>query len=265
MRRRSGGSATGRSRAPTCAGGPRRRRTERIGRFKQELFALTAIEKVRKAVSGTAEQLAGEALDRHEVAVDHLPEDKRQAYRAIRRQASTDRPERWEPPQEIEGTKDGEPHDKHLFVEDDGTFAAAGLNNLERRVLGEELARDEVIGWLRNEPRKPWAFSLSYQRHGEAQGMYPDFLLFRRDGQHIVCDVLEPHSQSQADSAAKAKGLATFAEHHGSDFGRIELIDEVSEDGQKVLKRLPLKDPKTQKRVKEVSGAEHLRQLFQDA
>ncbi len=45
----------------------------------------------------------------------------------------------------------------------------------------------------------------------------------------------------------------------------IELIDEVSEDGQKVLKRLQLKDSETQKRVKEVSGAEHLRQRFQDA
>jgi len=238
--------------------------TDRIGRFKQELFALMQEEKVRKVIASAAESLVDEALDRHETAIDNLPEHARHHYRAIRRQGARERPERWEPPQEIEGSKEGESYDKHLFVKADGTFTAA-LNNLERRTLAEDLGRDDVVGWLRNESRKPWAFSLSYQRHGEAQGMYPDFLIFRRAGGHVVCDVLEPHSQSQSDSVAKAVGMAVFAERHSHDFGRIELIDEISQGGQKVLKRLPLKDPETQRRVKAVKTEEHLRQLFEDA
>jgi len=238
--------------------------TDRIGRFKQELFALMQDEQVRKAVADCAEKIADGALERREVTIDNLPEDVRQHYRAIRRQSSRERPERWELPQDVEGLRGGTAYDKHLFVKPDGTFTGA-LNNLERRVLADELARNDVIGWLRNEPRKPWAFSLSYERHGEAQGMYPDFLIFRRVGEHVVCDVLEPHSQSQSDSAYKAKGMAKFAEKHGHEFGRIELIDELAQDGKKVLKRLVLTDPGTQKRVKAVSGDEHLREIFRDA
>jgi hypothetical protein len=41
--------------------------------------------------------------------------------------------------------------------------------------------------------------------------MYPDFVVFRKQGAGNVCDILEPHSLSFEDSAAKAKGLAAFA------------------------------------------------------
>jgi hypothetical protein len=77
-------------------------------------------------------------------------------------------------------------------------------------------------GWLlRNEERKPWAFSINYERHGEQKAMYPDFLIFRKQSGAIVCDVLEPHSQRESDSVAKAKGLGDFASKHGDRFGRI--------------------------------------------
>ena len=90
--------------------------------------------------------------------------------------------------------------------------------------------------------------------------MYPDFLVFRRVGKSIVCDVLEPHSLSWTDSAAKAKGMADFAAKHGEKFGRIELIAKTS---GKSFKRLNLNDPSTGHKVRAVEGNEHLKQLVE--
>jgi len=234
--------------------------THQIGRFKQELFALMELAVVRQAVDSRAEQLADDALDHHAVAINGLPDGKRQQYRAIRRQGATARPEPWSAPDSIEGPKKGQSWGKHLYVKPEGGFSCS-LNTLERRVLTQELGRDEVMAWIRNEPRKPWAFSTTYERHGEERAMYPDFLLFRRANGTVVCDILEPHSQRESDSTAKARGLARFAEKHGHEFGRIELIDEV--DGE--IKRLSLTQSQNLQKVKAVNNDEHLRQLFEAA
>ena len=59
-------------------------------------------------------------------------------------------------------------------------------------MLVEELKRNDIIGWLRNEPNKPWAFSINYERHGEEKTMFPDFMIFGKKGTAVVCDILEP-------------------------------------------------------------------------
>ena len=46
--------------------------------------------------------------------------------------------------------------------------------------------------------------------------------MFRKDGKHILVDLLEPHQG--ADSLAKVHGLSRFAEKHGGHFGNIEWI-----------------------------------------
>lgn len=235
--------------------------THKLSRFKQELYALMGDDDARAAVESVAEQLADAALAQYDVAINQLPDQQRQKYRAIRRQGGVAKPEPWDLYPSIQGMKGGTPYPKHLFVDSDGKFSYPS-NKLEDKVLAEELARgDEVIAWLRNEPRKPWALSINYKRHGVENAMYPDFVIFRKANGSILCDILEPHSQREADSAAKARGLAVFAEKHGHQFGRIELIDEV--DG--VIKRLRLKGTETNKRVQTVANDEALRLQFIDA
>lgn len=236
-------------------------KTHKLSRFKQELYALMSDESAGKTVEGVANKLADAALEKHEGDINKLPDQHRQKYRAIRRQGGVAKSEPWDLYPSIQGAKGGDPYRKHLYVTDDGTFTCV-LNKLEKKVLAEELDRgDEVIAWLRNEPRKPWALSINYKRGGVENAMYPDFVIFRTQGAHIVCDILEPHSQRESDSAAKARGLAIFAEMHAHKFGRIELIDEV--DG--AIKRLRLNDVETNKKVQAVANDEHLRQLFNDA
>ena len=116
---------------------------------------------------------------------------------------------------------------KHVYVKADGKYTYPRFTSLEKKVLSEELARTDFVGFFRNEDRKEWSFSVNYERHGRQKNMYPDFLVFRQKDGHVLVDILEPHTQSQSDSADKAPGLARFAEKHMDRFGRIELLDVV--------------------------------------
>jgi type III restriction enzyme len=229
----------------------------KLPEVKRELFALLQDPAVVAAVEAEAEKLCNQALSKFKGEINAQSDDKRQEYRRIRRQAAVPSAEPWEPPAEIEGPKTGTPWKRHLYIKSKGGYTCT-LNDWEEEVLKEELSNSEVVGWLRNDPRKPWAFSIPYVLDGEDRPMYPDFLVFRKEGKEMVCDILEPHSLSWSDSAAKAKGLAEFANKHGASFGRIELIAKTT---GKNFKRLALHTPTIAKSVRAVANNEHLKQL----
>lgn len=99
---------------------------------------------------------------------------------------------------------------------------------------------------------------MPYEVGGEAQPLYPDFLIVRETPGGLVVDLLDPHSIDLADAPAKAAGLARYAVKHAHEFGRIELII-LDDDG---MRRLDLTDEAVRDRVKGVATHEHLRQLF---
>jgi len=115
-----------------------------------------------------------------------------------------------------------------------------------------------VVGWLRNVPRKSWAFTVPYKYDGNDTPMYPDFLSFRKQGDGIVVDILEPHATSQDDSWAKAVGLADFAVRHGDRCGRIEIIIKEKEK----LIRLDVNKESVRDKARKVSNNTRLRELF---
>jgi type III restriction enzyme len=212
-------------------------------------------------VDAEAEKLLAAALDKHKAAVAALPDERRQHYRQVRRQAKRPMPEPWELPPSIEASKDGNSCYKlHLYADENGDFRCT-LNQWEEQVLDEVMKDKQLVGWLRNEPRKPWAFAVPYDDGKGDRPLFPDFLAFRKQRGGIVCDVLEPHSLDWADSPAKAVGLADFAYELGDRFGRIELIAKV---GTK-LKRLRLDDIPTRDAVRGVTSKAHLQQLFERA
>lgn len=230
------------------------------GAIKREIWVLASDPSVIEGVEAAANALCDAELDKHETTINHLGEAERVEYRAILREGAKPKSEPWDPPGTVEGDKGGTAYQKHMFVKTDGTFTKEKFTSLEAKTLKEELPRKEVVAWLRNVERKSWAFSLYYDLPAGPKAMYPDFLIFREDAGHIVCDILEPHTQSQSDTVAKAKGLAKFAENHGPKFGRIQLLDEVG--GQ--LKRLDFKRPDIRQRVKALDSPSALRQLFED-
>lgn len=229
--------------------------------IKRELYALLGDSGLVKKVEAEAEKLCEQALDKHRIEIKKLPEEVKEEYRQIQRWGTTPTPEEWELPESIQGPKEGKHYDKHLYVKEDGSYTCK-LNEWEEEVVSDRIADPNTVAWLRNDPRKPWALSINYVLDGHDRPMYPDFLFFRKEGDEIVCDIVEPHSLSWADSAAKAKGLAEFAQKHAQEFGQIELIAKVK--GAE-LKSLNLHDPETLTKVRTVANNEALTQIVEAA
>jgi type III restriction enzyme len=233
-----------------------------VSQIKLELYALLQDAAVAQRVDEVAGKLLRDAEKKHRAAVKELPDERRQLYREVRRQADRPEAEDWELPPSIEAAKNGaKARPKHLYSRPDGRFSCE-LNTWEAKVIDDALSEKDVVGWLRNEPRKSWSFSIAYQKGKDDRAMYPDLLVFRRQGAGILCDIYEPHALAYEDSVAKAKGLAEFARDHGEKFGRIELVAELK-NGE--FKRLRLDDTDVRDRVLGVSTGDHLRQLFEQA
>lgn len=224
---------------------------------KLEFFALCADDAVLNKVESVAQQTVQSWLKEHQVTIAGLAEGHRQAYDEIRRLAAYPEPSPIQYPNTIESKRAEQSWARHLYVDDRGAFPSK-FNGWEVRVIEDELARSDLVTWLRNPDRKPWSLCVPYLRDGEWQPLYPDFLVVRETPSGLVADLLDPHAISLADAPAKAAGLALYAAKHAHEFGRIELIIV---DGDQ-LRRLDLTDQRVRDQVKAVSTHAHLRQLF---
>lgn len=225
-------------------------------RAKLELFCVLqdpgAVRTVQEACARQIDSL----FDKHRDRIEALPSSRREHYARIGRQGADPRAESMHLPELIEIRKEEPLWERHLYTDDTGKFGWKG-NDWEVQVLREELKNKKVEGWLRNIPKRPWALCVPYGQ-GVPQAMYPDFLLFRRDGKKLKIDILDPHDDSRADAAEKAAGLANFAHKHGSALGRIELIRVVN--GR--LERLRLHQESVRDKVARVSDLKHLGDLY---
>lgn len=229
-----------------------------LAQAKIELFAVlndtAALDNLERACAKKFTQV----YDKRRDEISGLPDGRRQAYRRLIRSARKPEPDTLLLPPNMLVDKRETKRDKHLYVDENGSFPCK-LNSWEETVLAEALAEKGAVGWLRNQPRQEWSFTVPYRQDGEDRPLYPDFLVFRRTGGKIVADVLEPHATAYADSWAKAVGLAEFAKEHGDQgFGRIELITKIG----KGMKRLDLNKTEVRERVLGVLNNEHLKQLF---
>lgn len=231
-------------------------------RAKLELFLCLQDEKAWKALEKICGGRINALLKQHKAAIKKLTTAEQEDYNKVQEVAKDPEPLAFLPPAEIMLSVDANDTDyrayaNHLYIDATGHFVAK-LNSWEHAVIEAEIARDDVIGWLRNIERKPWALALPYEMGGEVKPMFPDFLVVRRDGAGMLVDILEPHAPSLADSYAKAKGLAQFAAKHAMQFGRIELIRL---DGHEI-KRLDLVEPDNRAKVLAVDSNAGLDLVF---
>jgi type III restriction enzyme len=207
------------------------------------------------------EEVAGKQFqtwaEQHKAAIADLLDGRKETYRKLRRQAAKPEAEELELPQTFPEQRGPEQYEGHIYADKTGEFASK-LTTWEQATIEAELSRKDVMGWFRNLPRKSWALTVPYRYDGEDTAMYPDFLFFRKQGDGIVVDILEPHSTSQDDAWAKAVGLAEYARAHGERFGRIEMI--IKEKGS--LIRLDVNNEKVRDKVLKVSDNMRLRELF---
>jgi type III restriction enzyme len=212
------------------------------------------------------ERVCGKALDdlfeKRRISIEKLPSSKQEEYRRIYfRMQKAPAAETIVPSMDYPGRKTGTRLEKHLYTDEAGLFFETFVSSSwEKELLEEELQKPEVVGWLRNLPRKDWSLCVPYVEGGAIKPVYPDFIVFRKVKGKILADILDPHSSSFSDAIPKAKGLAKFAEKHGEQFGRIELIHKVN--GQ--LKRLDLKDETTRNKIRKATEKPHLDNLFDE-
>lgn len=227
---------------------------------KLELFALLENHETvsRLEAESGKEFQARHAL--HKAAIRDLPEERRQVYSHLGRQADVPEPEDLSLPHAIQAAEGSETLPKHIFVSPETGELSVDLgSSWESAIVPAELARDEVIGWYRNPVRKPWSLAIPYKHHSDTKPAYVDFLFFRKEGSGIVVDILEPHRQNEDDAWAKAKGLAEYAQRHGDLYGRICYIAKV----KKQYLALDVNDTEIRTKVLGVLNNQHLMQLVE--
>lgn len=228
---------------------------------KSELFTLLLDDKLLASIEAACEKQFYKKKQEHKTAIDALSDGKREEYRKLNVTGAKGTPLELELPPTMDAVKDRGPYARHLYVDEDGNFSCK-LNDWEETTVEEELKKDEVLGWLRNQPRKTWSFLVPYEWEGNDVPMFPDFLFFRKDGDSIVVDILDPHWGTHEDSGAKARGLARFAEVEGHKFSRIEVI--VKEGGKNgKLHRLDVNRDEVRKEAVNIDDNSDLRKLFE--
>lgn len=218
---------------------------------------------------GQLEAMAGSAFDalydQHKKSIYALREQRRINYERLRLATASPSEVPWYLPESIDFKRlPTEPlWDRHLYVENNGQFRSE-LGSWEEAVLKEELARPDVVAWLRNVDRKPWSMEIPYAKGGDIRPMFPDLVIIRKVGDTFEADILEPHDPSLGDNFEKAVGLASFAEKHGAQFGRIQLIRKKSSAGGEYFARLNINRLVVVKRVRMITSNPQLDALFDE-
>ena len=192
-----------------------------------------------------------------------LREQRRGQYEKLRLATATPKDIPWHMPDVIDfrRTAKAPTFERHVFLEEDRRFRA-DLGTW-REVVEEELRDTTVVGWLRNVDRKSWSLEIPYRDGGVIKPMFPDIVVVRKDEQGFLFDILEPHDPSLRDNAAKAVGLAEFAEKHGHLFSRIQLIRrQRSAAGAEKYVRLDLNRIAVRRQVLAVTDNNHLDEIF---
>lgn len=230
---------------------------------KVEAIVLARNAAEMAALEHLAEAAFDALYDQHKRAIYKLKEQRRVNYERLRLATAKPNEVPWHLPASIDFKRlPTDPlWDRHLYVESNGQFRAE-LGSWEAGVLEEELAKSEVVGWLRNLDRKPWSLEIPYESGGKIVPMFPDIVVVRTSGKEFNVDILEPHRPDIDDNFEKAVGLAKFAEKHGGQFGRIQLIRKQSSSGGERFARLEINQASTIKKLVLINSNSQLNALF---
>ncbi len=232
---------------------------------KVEVVVLAQNPDTMQALETFANKEFDHLYEQNKRAIADLNEGRVQHYNRLRLATAQPQTIFWNLPDTISfrRTAKAPQFDKHLYVEQDDSFHA-DLGTWEKGVLEEELKDSSVVAWLRNVDRQNWSLEIPYEYSGEIRPMFPDLLIVRQDTKGYRFDILEPHDSSLNDNAAKAKGLAQFAEKHWQLFDRIQLIrKQKGPDGNEHYFRLDLGVDAIRKQVLMVESDQHLNKIFE--
>ena len=228
--------------------------------YKIDVILYVANEDNINALKDYAKDEYHHLIDTYRRQVTRLDERGQKRFNSIVSDGDEVSPHNFRLPENINVSleQNGQKYKKHLFV-DEKCEATFNLNGWERAVLKEEMEREDFVCWLRNPSRKPWALCIPYEQNGRMHGMYPDFIIIRKDENGYVIDVLEPHDQSRTDNLPKAIGLAKYAAKE-TRVGRVQLIHVESSS----IKRIDLSKKAIRDRVLYAANDYELNNIFRE-
>lgn len=223
---------------------------------KLELFTVLNQPETLLVMERLSKQLFDAMWNKHKAAIQGLSASTQKRFHSLIQAAGEAALQAWELPKQIVEKKEGDVWEKHLYCTASGEFSAK-LNGWEKELLEQEMKKEGFVAWLRNLPRREWAFCIPYELAGK-KPFYPDFIIIRRSGKGLVADVLEPHDDGRTDTWAKAKGLAEFADKHGMEFGRLV----IARKKDKTWQIADVNEMRTRTRARRMQSASDLESLF---
>lgn len=131
--------------------------------------------------------------------------------------------------------KDYEKYPKHI-VSDENGWSYHKLNDLEQKVVLNELKQPLVVGWYRNQPKNLLAsLSIPYDLNGHLEPNYPDFIFFQKVGDTIKAAIVDPHGDWLGDSIARLKGYVDYLKAHPDMFTRVLAVTDEKKDDIRYL------------------------------
>ena len=227
--------------------------------IRVEVAALLRIDGVTAQVEEAASKFVRDNLSKFAVAIKNTTGATRDAFRKVQEETTTPETLTIElRSNEKTATRDGKgdplaTFPGHIYSDEKGMFPAR-LNAWEESVIQTETGRSSFVAWYRNPQRAtPNSLRIPYQNEaGKWTSLQVDFLIIsRRDDDSFAASIVDPHGDQLADSKAKLRALASFAEDHGSQFLRIESIAK-AKDG--TLRSLDLLDANVREAVRAFEG-----------
>ncbi len=224
---------------------------------KLELFAIMRQAETLPALEKLAGAEFKKLWDAHKGEIAKLPAADKARFQKLVLASGKAVEHEWELPERIVEKQGKHVWKNHLFATENGEFSA-DLNGWEKAFMKWTQEQSDFVCWLRNLPRREWAFCVPYEKGGE-KPFYPDFVIVRRKGKGFVVDILEPHDDSRLDTWAKVKGLAKFADEHEVTFGRLMVGRKVGD----ALQVIDVADHQVREKARKMGAPADLEALFE--
>lgn len=235
--------------------------------YKIDFILFVADEECMSDLNAYAKSKFGEFVDKYRIYIVNKSEKCKNEFDKISSNSDLVSKHNLSLPESITVKEDvgGKEYRNHLFANDQG-ISKIKLNGWEERLINEEAKQNDFVCWLRNPSRNGY-LCIPYEINNETKGMNPDFFIIRKDDiLGYIVDVIEPHGSQYKDNLGKAKGLAKYCLEQSNlsgQFGRVQLVREISKLGESKLVRLELNKTSVRDKVLKCSNNDELDHIFE--
>lgn len=230
-----------------------------------DIAALGLVPQVKTYLEAEAEALANKWFEQYRVSIKGLSDERQDSYAQIKEMSVEPqdvdliKPEnRMEATKvrEANGTETPLPVRQHHLLSDESGVFPVDLNGWEIDVLDIEMKRPDFAAWYRNPSRSSQdSLAIAYADGVGFKAVRPDFIVFSKlaDGS-FGASIVDPHGHHLNDALPKLRGLAEYAERHGSTYVRIDAVAKIGEQ----MRVLDLKAEGVRKAVLDAPDARSL-------